>query len=110
VIVLNLGQEILIASRGYIVDSVNINLQLGNAYLKLIPHRHTLLHIQANFMEIYQFTIKTSVFPHRIQLSSLDSVEISSVDEESTLINVVPVFDHNYALFYEVNSPRTTNG
>lgn len=82
------------------MDSVNINLQLGNTYLKLIPHRHTLLHIQNNFMEVYQFTINTTVFPHRIELSSLDSIEINSVEPSAKLINVVPVFDNNYALFY----------
>ena len=97
---MNLGQEILIASKGYIVDSVNINLQLGDTYLKLIPHRHTLLHIQANYMEIYQFNINTTVFPHRIELSSLDSIEISTSHPNCRMIDVVPVYDHNYAIFY----------
>lgn len=45
-IVMNLGQEILVASKGYIVDSVNINIQQNDTYLKLIPNRQILLHIQ----------------------------------------------------------------
>jgi hypothetical protein len=66
IIVMNLGQEILVASKGYIVDSVNINLQANNTYLKLIPQRHILLHIQANFMEVYKFKINTAQHPLRI--------------------------------------------
>ena len=73
-IVMNLGQEILVASKGYIVDSVNINIQQNDAYLKLIPNRQILLHIQENFMEVYQFKINTSVLPNRIELSSIDSI------------------------------------
>ena len=73
-IVMNLGQEILVASKGYIVDSVNINIQQNDTYLKLIPNRQILLHIQENFMEVYQFKINTSVLPNRIELSSIDSI------------------------------------
>ena len=71
---MNLGQEILVASKGYIVDSVNINIQFNDAYLKLLPHRQILLHIQENYMEVYNFKINTTVLPNRIELTSLDSI------------------------------------
>ena len=51
-------------------------------------------------MEIYQFKINMSVLPPRIELESLDSIEIMGVKEDCKLIEVVPIFNNNYALFY----------
>ena len=107
---MNLGQEILVASKGYIVDSVNISIQQEETYLRLIPQRQILLHIQTNFMEIYSFKINTDVFPNRIELTSLDSIEITGVKNDCKFINVLPVFSNNYALFYEMKSNKTSNG
>lgn len=45
IVFLNLGQEILVAKKGYIVDSVNINLQIESSYLRYLPRKQILVHI-----------------------------------------------------------------
>lgn len=45
IVFLNLGQEVLIAKKGYIVDSVNINFQIDTSYLKYLPRKQILVHI-----------------------------------------------------------------
>ena len=61
-------------------------------------------------MEIYSFKIITDVFPNRIELNSIDSVEITGIKNDSKFLKVLPVFNKNYALFYEMKSNKTSNG
>ena len=74
IVFLNLGQEILVAKKGYIVDSVNINLQIESSYLRYLPRKQILVHIEKNSMDLYSFKINVNSIPHRIQLTSLDSI------------------------------------
>ena len=71
---LSLGQEILAARKGYILDSVSINFQVDQSYLKYMPERQVLAHVEKNMMELYSFKINLTVKPHRIELASLDSI------------------------------------
>lgn len=74
IVFLNLGQEILVARKGYIVDSVSINLQIETSYLRYLPRRKVLVHIEKNSVDLYSFKINLTVVPQRIQLTSLDSL------------------------------------
>ena len=53
---MNLGFEILAVKRGYIIDSVNVNIQSSNTSLKFIPQDKLLL-ITEKKVEVYNFTI-----------------------------------------------------
>jgi len=106
---LNLGQEVLIAKKGYIVDSVNF--QIDTSYLKYLPRKQILVHIKKNCMDLYSFKIDVNSVPHRIQLTSLDSIEIRNGRGNNRLLSLLPIFDNNYALFYEdVDSQLTSAG
>lgn len=61
-------------------------------------------------MDLYSFKINVNSIPHRIQLTSLDSIEIKPRKEKARLISLLPVFDNNYALFYEDTTRKTTRG
>lgn len=50
IVFLNLGQEILVAKKGYILDSVNINLQVEHSFLKYLPAKQILVHIERSVM------------------------------------------------------------
>ena len=74
IVFLNLGQEILVARKGYIVDSVSINLQIESSYLRYLPRQKVLVHIEKNSVDLYSFKINLTAVPQRIQLTSLDSL------------------------------------
>jgi hypothetical protein len=106
-----LGQEILVARKGYIVDSVNIDLQVESSYLKYLPRRQILVHIEKNSVDLYSFKINLNSVPQRIQLASLDSLEVPTRRGNGRLISLLPILDHNFALFYEdQGSHLTTRG
>lgn len=111
IVFLNLGQEILVARKGYIVDSVNINLQIESSYLKYLPRKQILVHIEKNSVDLYSFKINLNSVPQRIQLAALDSLEVPNRRGNSRLISLLPLLDRNFALFYEdTGTHLTTRG
>lgn len=46
IILLHLGQEILVARQGYIVDSVTITLHGEHSHLKYLPEQQLLAHVE----------------------------------------------------------------
>lgn len=107
---LNLGQEILVAKKGYIVDSVNINLQVESSYLKYLPRRKILVHIEKDSMDLYSFKINLITVPHRIQLAALDSIAIPRHRSGNRLIALLPLFENNFAIFYQETSRPPVRG
>jgi hypothetical protein len=76
--------------------------------LRYLPSQQILVHIEKNSIDLYSFKINIQTVPHRIQLTSLDSIYIQSRSGNNRLISLLPVFDHNYALFYEDTSAHIT--
>jgi hypothetical protein len=70
---LNMGCEIIAAKKGFIIDSINVNIQ-GKESRLIYLSNEKLLHIDDTRVEVYELKIDTTVKPNRIKLNSIDSL------------------------------------
>lgn len=73
-LILNFQFEILAAKDGFIIDTANINIQESGS--SLIYHGDYLLHISETKLLLYSFKIQQNTKPKKIDIKSLDSIEI----------------------------------
>jgi len=64
----------LAAKDGYIIDSANTNIQEDGTCL--VYHGDHLLHVSENKLYIYSFKIITNSKPNKIDIKSIDSIEV----------------------------------
>ena len=75
IFLMNLGFEILAVKKGYIIDSAYLNIQEESTFLHYIGNNR-LLHLSPMKAEIYRFKINFNTNPPRIDIASLDSIEV----------------------------------
>lgn len=71
---MNFKYEILAAKDGYIVDSVNINIQEDGSCL--VYHGDHLLHVSKSKLFIYSFLITENGRSNKIDMKSIDSIDV----------------------------------
>ena len=74
--IVNLNEEVLAFKKGYVLDSVSININIENTLLKYLGN-DTMAFISEKKFEIYDFKINTSIRPYHIEVSSKDSMAIN---------------------------------
>lgn len=99
IMILNFKFEILAAKDGFIIDAANTNIQEDGSCL--VYHGEHLLHISENKLFIYGFKITTAVKPNKIELRSLDSIEIKK-DSKYTFFSCLEMLNGNFVLFFQV--------
>ena len=99
--IMNLGSEILTFKKGYIIDSVNINIKIEHSYLKYIG-QDTLIHFSNKRFEIYDYEFKTNVKPYKVVVNSRDSMEIS-LPKEAIFFDAMSVYNDNILVILQVN-------
>jgi hypothetical protein len=72
---MNLGSEMLAFKKGYVIDSVFITQTKENSTLKYNGDGR-LIHISDKKFEIYSFTLNMNKKPYKINVSSIDSIDI----------------------------------
>ena len=105
VIILNFKFEILAAKDGFIIDAANTNIQEDGSCL--VYQGDHLLHISEDKLLIYGFRIMTAVKPNKIELRSLDSIEIRK-DPRYQFFNCLEMLNGNFVLFFQVK-PECNN-
>jgi hypothetical protein len=70
---MNLGQSILMFSKGYCVDKVFINMQLQESILKYFGDRK-LIHISPAQIDLYNVAIDLLANPPKLTINSFDSI------------------------------------
>jgi len=105
VIILNFKFEILAAKDGFIIDAANTNIQEDGSCL--VYQGDHLLHISEDKFFIYGFRIMTAVKPNKIELRSLDSIEIRK-DPRYQFFNCLEMLNGNFVLFFQVK-PECNN-
>lgn len=99
VMILNFKFEILAAKDGFIIDAANTNIQEDGSCL--VYQGDHLLHISEDKLFIYGFRIMTAVKPNKIELRSLDSIEIRK-DPRYQFFNCLEMLNGNFVLFFQV--------
>lgn len=84
---MNLGAEILVFKKGYMIDSANINLKNEHSILKYNGDER-LIHLSDRKFEIYEFILNTKRKPYKIKLSPLDAIDIQK-PKESQYFNLI---------------------
>lgn len=75
IFLMNLGFEILAVKKGYIIDSAYLNIREESTFLRYIGNNR-LLHLSPQKAEVYRFKIDFTSNPPRIDIISLDSIQI----------------------------------
>ena len=111
IVFLNFGKELLVAKKGYIIDSVSINFQIEHSHLEYLPKQQILVHVEKNYMDLYSFKINLNAMPTKIELSSIDSIAINNNRKNSKFIYLHPTHENNFVVFYEdYYNTKTTKG
>lgn len=97
--ILNFKFEILAAKDGFIIDAANTNIQEDGSCL--VYQGDHLLHVSESKLFIYGFKILTNVKPNKIELRSLDSIEINK-DRRYSFFDCLEMFNGNFVLFFQV--------
>ena len=107
IVLLNFKFEILAAKDGFLIDTVNINIQDNSSFL-LYTGAH-MLHISEELMLIYDFKVNTQSKPHRIEVRSLDSVLVGR-ERAHHFYGCLEMLKDNYVLFYQEIHNRRGGG
>lgn len=70
---LNLGREIMMFKRGYLVDKVAVNYQVKNTFVKYFSDRKA-VHVSPSQIDFYNVIIDLAANPPKISLKSTDSL------------------------------------
>lgn len=70
---LNLGRELLLFKRGYLVDRAVVNHQVDNTFLRYFSDRKV-VHVSPTQIDFYNVIIDISANPPKISLKSTDSL------------------------------------
>lgn len=98
---LNMGCEIIAAKKGFIIDSISINIQGEDSRLVYL-NNNKLVHINDNRAELYEIRIDLAVKPNRIRVKSIDSLEINNKPQDSKLLDVIGLGKDSFAIFYQL--------
>jgi hypothetical protein len=85
---LNLGREIMMFKRGYLVDQVTINFQVNNTFVKYFPDRKA-VHVSPSQIDFYNVLIDLAVNPPKISLKSTDSLVTEERASNYEFMNVL---------------------
>lgn len=98
---LNMGCEIIAAKKGFIIDSISINIQ-GEESRLIYLNNNKLVHINDDKVELYEIRIDLTVKPNRIRVKSIDSLEIENKPQDTKLLDVIGLGKDNFAIFYQL--------
>ena len=94
--IMELGYEILLLKKGYVLDSVNINVKLKHSVLRYIGDNR-IIHFNNKFLELYHFDLNNKAKPYKIKINPIDSVQINLPDD-CAFFDVIPVYNDNLLL------------
>jgi hypothetical protein len=109
IIFINLGSEVIAAKKGFIIDSVNVNIKSENSRLLYVGGQK-MLHITNKQVEVYSFKVNTVSVPNRIVLKATDSLELGEVPANSVLIGASVNKDSNITVFFQNCAARYSQG
>lgn len=102
---MNLGQEILMFRKGYLVERVRITQRVEGTHLKSFGDR-VLVHVSTCQLDFYELAIDLSATPPKLALQSFDCVTLPPLPNYSFL-DAVRLDAHRIAFFYHL--PRSNS-
>lgn len=102
---MNLGQEILMFRKGYLVERVRINQKVEGTHLKYFGDR-MLVHVSSRQLDFYEVAIDLLATPPKLALQSFDCVTFPPLPHYSFL-DAVRLDSHRLAFFYHL--PRSNS-
>jgi hypothetical protein len=97
---MNLGQEILMFSKGYCVDRVKITQKVEGTVLKYFGDKK-LIHVSPMQIDFYSVLIDLAANPPKLAVQSFDSIT-NLEHQKYVFLDAVKLEEHKTAFFYQL--------